>query len=50
MPVWGTVPERVAIAAGPAGWLSAEGLEAYRNVWRRLQRACAPPERPPGST
>jgi chromosome partitioning protein len=37
--VWGTVPERVAIAAGPAGWLSAEGMEAYRNVWRRVQRA-----------
>ena len=32
VPVWGTVPERVAIAAGPAGWLSAEGMEAYRNV------------------
>ena len=37
--VWGTVPERVAIAAGPAEWLSLEGLEAYRNVWRRLLRA-----------
>ena len=39
VPVWGTIPERVAIAAGPADWLSAEGVEAYRNVWRRLQRA-----------
>ena len=39
VPVWGSVPERVAIAAGPADWLSAEGVEAYRNVWRRLQRA-----------
>jgi chromosome partitioning protein len=39
VPVWGTVPERVAIAAGPAEWLSLEGLEAYRNVWRRLVRA-----------
>jgi chromosome partitioning protein len=39
VPVWGTVPERVAIAAGPAEWLSLEGLEAYRNVWRRLLRA-----------
>ena len=28
--VWGTVPERVAIAAGPDGWLSFDGLEAYR--------------------
>jgi chromosome partitioning protein len=39
VPVWGTVPERVAIAAGPAEWLSLEGLESYRNVWRRLLRA-----------
>jgi chromosome partitioning protein len=39
VPVWGTVPERVAIAAGPAAWLSLEGLEVYRNVWRRLLRA-----------
>jgi chromosome partitioning protein len=39
VPVWGTVPERVAIAAGPAGWLSADGLEAYRTPWRRILRA-----------
>jgi len=39
VPVWGTIPERVAIAAGPSDWLSAEGVECYRNVWRRLQRA-----------
>lgn len=37
--VWGTVPERVAIAAGPEGWLSPEGLDAYRAVWRRSLRA-----------
>jgi chromosome partitioning protein len=37
--VWGTVPERVAIASGPADWLSPDGLDAYRNVWRRVQRA-----------
>jgi chromosome partitioning protein len=37
--VWGTIPERVAIAAGPAGWLSPDGLDAYRNVWRRATRA-----------
>jgi len=37
--VWGTVAERVAIAAGPEGWLSADGVEAYRTVWRRAQRA-----------
>jgi chromosome partitioning protein len=39
VPVWGTVPERVAIAAGPAGWLSPDGLDAYRNVWRRATRS-----------
>jgi chromosome partitioning protein len=39
VPVWGTVPERVAIAAGPDGWLSVEGLDSYREVWRRLGRA-----------
>lgn len=37
--LWGTVPERVGIAAGPAGGLSAEGIEAYRQVWRRAQRS-----------
>ena len=37
--VWGSVPERVAIAAGPAGPLSEDGLEAYRSVWRRALRA-----------
>ncbi len=41
MPVWGTVPERVGIAAGPDGWLSPEGLEAYGEVWRRARRASA---------
>ncbi|HEY8451659.1 MAG: AAA family ATPase [Micromonosporaceae bacterium] len=39
VPVWGTVPERVAIAAGPTGPLNEEGLEAYRKVWRRVQTA-----------
>jgi chromosome partitioning protein len=39
VPVWGTVPERVAIAAGPEGWLSEDGLESYRTVWRRAVRA-----------
>jgi chromosome partitioning protein len=37
--VWGTVPERVSIAAGPEGWLAEDGLESYRSVWRRAQRA-----------
>jgi chromosome partitioning protein len=39
VPVWGSVPERVAIAAGPEEWLSPDGLESYRAVWRRAQRA-----------
>jgi chromosome partitioning protein len=37
--VWASVPERVAIAAGPSEWLSADGLDAYRDVWRRAMRA-----------
>ena len=32
--VWGSVPERVGIAAGPEGWLSIDGLDAYRSVWQ----------------
>jgi chromosome partitioning protein len=39
VPVWGSVPERVAIAAGPEGWLSTEGLDAYGDAWRRARRA-----------
>lgn len=37
--VWGSVPERVAIAAGPEADLSPDGLEAYRSVWRRALRS-----------
>jgi chromosome partitioning protein len=37
--VWGTVAERVSIAAGPDALLSVDGLDAYRSVWRRAQRA-----------
>lgn len=39
VPVWGTIPERVAIAAGPNGALCPEGLDAYRKVWRRVLAA-----------
>ena len=39
VPVWGTVPERVAIAAGPTGALSLDGIDAYRGVWRRALRS-----------
>ena len=42
VPVWGIVPERVAIAAGPDGWLSPAGLDAYGDVWRQVQRAAGP--------
>jgi chromosome partitioning protein len=37
--VWGSIPERVTIAAGPEGSLSADGIDAYRVVWRRALRA-----------
>jgi chromosome partitioning protein len=37
--VWGTIPERVGIAAGPDGWLAPEGLELYGEVLRRARRA-----------
>jgi chromosome partitioning protein len=37
--VWGSVPERVSIAAGPEGALSPDGVESYRAVWRRVLRA-----------
>jgi chromosome partitioning protein len=39
IPVWGSIPERVTIAAGPDGWLAADGLESYRTVWRRALRS-----------
>jgi chromosome partitioning protein len=39
IPVWGAVPERVAIASGPERPLASDGLEAYRMVWREIQRA-----------
>jgi chromosome partitioning protein len=37
--VWGSVPERVSIATGPEAPLSADGIDAYRTVWRRALRA-----------
>ena len=37
--VWGSVPERVAIASGPEAPLSLDGLDAYRPVWRRATRS-----------
>ena len=40
--VWGSVSERVAIASGPQSLLSVDGLDAYRNVWRRIRRETRP--------
>ena len=39
VPVWGAIPERVAIAAGPAARLAEDGIEAFRAVWQRVLRA-----------
>ena len=35
IPVWGVIPERVAIASGPSGRLSSEGLDLYAKVLRK---------------
>ena len=35
VPVWGIIPERVGIAAGPGARLYREGLELYDSVLRR---------------
>jgi chromosome partitioning protein len=37
--IFGSIPERVTIAAGPEGSLAPDGIEAYRTVWRRALRA-----------
>jgi chromosome partitioning protein len=42
VPVWGVIPERVGIAAGPESRLYREGLRGYETVLRRaLRRAKA---------
>jgi chromosome partitioning protein len=38
VPIWGVVPERVGIAAGPEARLYREGLEEYDKVLRRAVR------------
>lgn len=38
VPIWGIVPERVAIASGPEARLSREGIEVYSDVLRRALR------------
>jgi chromosome partitioning protein len=39
VPVWGVVPERVGIAAGPDAQLHPDGLDAAAEVWQRVRRA-----------
>jgi chromosome partitioning protein len=39
VPVWGVIPERVGIAAGPEARLFRQGLEEYDAVLRRLLRS-----------
>jgi chromosome partitioning protein len=38
VPVWGVIPERVGIAAGPESRLYRDGLDAYRKVLRKAVR------------
>ena len=39
VPVWGVVPERVGIAAGPEARLYRDGLDEYGKVLRRIMRS-----------
>jgi chromosome partitioning protein len=39
VPVWGVIPERVGIAAGPEARLYRQGLDEYGAVLRRIVRA-----------
>ncbi len=39
VPIWGVVPERVGIAAGPEARLYRDGLDEYGRVLRRLLRS-----------
>jgi chromosome partitioning protein len=39
VPVWGVIPERVGIAAGPEARLYRDGLEEYTSVLQRVLRA-----------
>ena len=39
VPIWGVVPERVGIAAGPDARLYRDGLDEYGNVLRRVLRS-----------
>jgi chromosome partitioning protein len=39
VPIWGIIPERVGIAAGPESRLYREGLEAYDGVLKKATKA-----------
>jgi hypothetical protein len=39
VPIWGVIPERVGIAAGPEARLFRPGLEEYDAVLRRVLRS-----------
>jgi chromosome partitioning protein len=39
VPIWGVVPERVGIAAGPEARLYRDGLDEYGKVLRRVMRS-----------
>jgi chromosome partitioning protein len=39
VPIWGVIPERVGIAAGPEAPLHPDGLEAAGELWRAVSRA-----------
>ena len=39
VPIWGVIPERVGIAAGPEARLYRQGLEEYDAVLRRVLRS-----------
>jgi len=38
VPIWGVIPERVGIAAGPEARLYRQGLEEYARILRRVLR------------
>ena len=39
VPIWGVIPERVGIAAGPEARLYRDGLDEYERVLRRVLRS-----------
>ena len=38
VPVWGVIPERVGIAAGPEARIYSDGLQEYESILRRALR------------